>query len=146
MWQIRLLRCCSKASFVWGRGLRRSIWSFKDLYSFSYIKIIKLNFDFEDWFWYQFEAILMPNSEKLVCDISKFVTWFLAPVRVIRAFASRNKEGIWRDQHKCSYYQYFRVKRVRVNCVGLYKPTQLNKRISEKNEKLQLNHVRNCRF
>ena len=34
----------------------------------------------------------------------------------------------------------------RVNCVGLYKPTQLNKRISEKNEKLQLNHVRNCRF
>ena len=80
----------------------------------------KLNFDSKDWFWYQFEAILMPNSEKLVRVSSRFVTWFPAPVRVIHIFVSSIKRVFWRDQHKRSCNQYIRVKRVRVNCVGLY--------------------------
>ena len=43
-----------------------------------------------------------------------------APVRVIRVFVSRAKEGVRRDQKKRSRLPNFRVKRVRVNCVGLY--------------------------
>ena len=42
-----------------------------------------------------------------------------APVRVIRVFVSRAKEGVRRDQKKRSRLPNFRVKRVRVNCVGL---------------------------